>query len=181
MLWPATFRGAEFHVEVREFGSGRRIVTHEFAHRDIPYTEDLGRRARRFQVTGYLIGLDFIEQRRTLQAALEVEGPGPLLLPTMSVQRVLVDTYRITERRERGGYCDVDMTFVEAGDEISTNISTDTQSQTAQAADNASSTAETGATDVLNSQWPQQTPPVWPDAPQVFASSFEDRWSGIYQ
>jgi len=173
-LWPATFRGVEFHIEVREFNSGRRVVTHEFAHRDIPYTEDLGRRARHFQITAYLIGLDYSDQRNALQAALEVEGPGALLLPTMSVQQVLVDTYRFTERRERGGYCDVDITFVEAGQDITTAVTTDTQGQTQAAATDATNAAQNGATDALATAWqplPFQPPP-WPDAANTFANAF---------
>ena len=44
---PAKFRNARFHVESAVRESGRRIVSHEFPKRDVPYAEDMGRRAAR--------------------------------------------------------------------------------------------------------------------------------------
>ena len=54
-LMPAKFRGARFHVDTGVRESGRRIVPHEFPKRDVPYAEDMGRRAREFTVRGYII------------------------------------------------------------------------------------------------------------------------------
>ena len=45
---------------------GRRIVMHEFPKKDIGYPEDMGRRARRFSVRGYIINLP----RRDVRAAV---------------------------------------------------------------------------------------------------------------
>ena len=76
MLVPATFRLAPFHVDANSRTSGRRIVLHEFPKRDTPYAEDMGRSARRFPVTGYVIGPDYQIWRELLVLALEAEGPG---------------------------------------------------------------------------------------------------------
>jgi prophage DNA circulation protein len=137
-LYPATFRGAEFHVEVREKESGRRDVLHEFPHRDQPYSEDLGRRARRFSVNGYVIGPNYITLRDALIAALEVEGPASLVLPTQGQQQVQVDHYTVTERRERGGVAEFQMTFTEAGGPVSYSTNTATVAAVSDAATAAS-------------------------------------------
>src|SRR5215471_8324607 len=92
-LLPASFRGAMFHVDSGSKESGRRIVVHEFPKRDIPYAEDMGRRSMEFSVRGYCITFpvdtsvdlymrDYRLSRDALITALEMEGPGPLQLPT---------------------------------------------------------------------------------------------------
>ena len=52
---PARFRNARFHVDSAVRESGRRIVPHEYPKKDVPYAEDMGRRAREFTIRGYII------------------------------------------------------------------------------------------------------------------------------
>src|SRR5262245_37060365 len=54
-LQMASFKGAPFYVEQQGRSSGRRTVVHEYPKRDMPYAEDMGRHALRYQMTGYLI------------------------------------------------------------------------------------------------------------------------------
>jgi len=54
-LLPAMFDGCPFFVEAGSQSGGRRIVTHQFPKRDLPYSEDMGRRATEFQVRGYCV------------------------------------------------------------------------------------------------------------------------------
>lgn len=126
---PAKFRGARFHVETAVRESGRRIVNHEFPKRDIPYAEDMGRRAREFTVRGYIIvyprdvdggGNDlkkknYLEARDVLIKALEEDGPAELQLPLLGFMNVACTRYRITEENRTGGYCVFDMSFTEFG------------------------------------------------------------------
>ena len=119
---PASFRGAEFHIDVGGKASGRRTVSHEFPERDTPFTEDMGRRARRWSITGYIIGrldnpatANYITLRDALIAACEAYGPGSLVHPTLGATWVNCDTYSVSESRERGGMATFSMTFVEAG------------------------------------------------------------------
>lgn len=128
-LQPASFRGVKFHCEAGARESGRRTVTHEFPKKDLPYSEDMGRRAIEFTVRGYIIvypkelqgpGLElfsknYIPQRDRLAAALEKEGPGELQLPTSMPLKVVCQRYRLTEESKLGGYCTFDMTFTEFG------------------------------------------------------------------
>lgn len=131
-LQPASFKGAGFHVDVDVKASGRRTVFHQFPKRDIPYAEDMGRRGRHFTVTAYVISgpntTDYTFERDILIEALESEGPGLLVHPTMGVDLVQEDGFTVRETRERGGIAEFEINFVEAGEAPSTAVSTDTQS-----------------------------------------------------
>ena len=113
---------------------GRRIVNHEFPKRDVPYAEDMGRRAREFTVRGYLIVYpgsssymphpessplrdpNYLNQRDKLIKALEsTDGPAILQLPLLGALNVMCTRYRVTEEEKIGGYCVFDMTFTEFG------------------------------------------------------------------
>jgi len=115
----AAFRGVQFYVETDARQGGRRVALHEYPKRNTPYAEDMGRKAKRFLVQGYLIGPKYLEQKYRLVDALEKDGPGMLRLPLpyqMQDEKVMVMSYTVTEARERGGYCQVDMDFTEYGD-----------------------------------------------------------------
>jgi prophage DNA circulation protein len=144
-LQPASYNGVQFHVDVQARNSGRRIQTHEFPKRDVPWSEDMGRRAKRFPVTAYIIGTNYTAARDQLIAQLEKEGTGTLILPTgltnTQSRQVVCEGYTVVERREQGGYCTFDMNFVEAGQDIWSQASPDTQGAVNTAANNA-----TGAT-----------------------------------
>ncbi len=119
-LLPASFRGVEFHVELSTRASGRRTVVHEYPKRDLPYSEDMGRHAIRYAVTGYLIHGDFrlpdvTQQRIRLYQALEQEDAGTLMHPSLGPMLVMVERYSMTESKQKGGYFEFDMQFVEAG------------------------------------------------------------------
>lgn len=129
-LLPAHFDGCQFHVESGSMEGGRRIAMHEFPKKEKPYAEDMGRRATEFSVRGYVIVYphddpdgsllyrrNYQDARDVLQARLDRGGPGPLLLPTMPKQALLVvcSRYRMTEEDRLGGYCVFDMSFAERG------------------------------------------------------------------
>ena len=105
---------------------GRRIVTHEFPKKDIPYSEDMGKKATEFTVRGYIIqfvkdtGVDLYKRdytiaRNKLQERLDSGGYGTLQLPMMRPMVVVCNRYRMTEEDKLGGYCTFDMTFIEYG------------------------------------------------------------------
>jgi len=54
-LLPASFMGARFHCDTNTIESGRRFVEHEFPKKELPYAEDMGRRAKSFSLRGYII------------------------------------------------------------------------------------------------------------------------------
>jgi prophage DNA circulation protein len=126
-LLPASYKGAEFHVEAMTAEGGRRLVMHEFPKKERPYAEDMGRRASGFTVRGYLINFmsdtelplyqkNFLPARDRLRAALDEGGAGRLQLPSLPAVMVACDRYRLLEETRLGGYCTFDMTFVEQGE-----------------------------------------------------------------
>jgi len=139
----ASFKDQPFYVEQQGRSSGRRTVLHQYPKRDIPYAEDMGREALHYAITGYLIqaplkpysdtdtnyrGMprDYDVARDKLESKLMEKSPGRLLDPynpslNLSGYGVgfpllfMCEKYTITEARERGGYCTIEMSFVEAG------------------------------------------------------------------
>jgi prophage DNA circulation protein len=125
----ASFRDAQFYVDTAVRESARRVVLHEFPKRDVPYAEDMGRKARGFVVRGYCIAYvndtqfpndplkrkNYIPARDALIVALETDGPAILQLPLLGALNVACASYRVTEEDKFGGYCVFDMTFQEYG------------------------------------------------------------------
>ena len=136
-LQPAQFRDAFFHVEADSIESGRRVVVHEFPKKNVPYSEDMGRRAYEFTVRGYCIQFPYDNppdgsrggsqlQRRDYRIARDIlvreltsGEPGILFLPTYGGTQleitVICPRFRLMEEERVGGYCVFDMTFVELG------------------------------------------------------------------
>ena len=141
---PASFRGVIFHVETGSKAGGRRTVVHEYPKRvdNLPYSEDMGRQAWRYQFTGYLIykpagsggqvpGIpltaifgdnsslryNYTDQRDKLMTALDADDAGTLIHPVFAPGGILVmcERYTMSETRERGGYSTFEMAFVLAG------------------------------------------------------------------
>jgi prophage DNA circulation protein len=147
---PATFRGVEFKVDTGAKVSGRRGVLFEFPKRDEPYFEDMGRRARRWAITGYVIGQEYQGQADALERALTQLGPAMLVHPTMGTMRVAAESYTRGERKTEGGYATFDMTFVEAGSPMATRISENTQGLVDQMSSSASNAAVSALKKQLN-------------------------------
>jgi hypothetical protein len=128
-LIPAAFRGAEFHCETHSLESGRRMVQHEFPKRDLPYAEDMGHRAITWSVRGYCISYprdvpgsdlyqrDYRTARDELIQKLSDGQSGLLQVQTMPPFIMWCERFRVTEEEKFGGYCTIDMTFMEAGEQ----------------------------------------------------------------
>jgi prophage DNA circulation protein len=126
---PASFRNAPFFTEATSRDNGRRIITHEFPKKDIPYSEDMGRKAKSFTIRAYCItypmtldgdngslyNIDYRIVRDALLTALEAPGPATLVLSTLPSENVVVNRYRLTEEERFGGYCTFDIEFAEFG------------------------------------------------------------------
>ena len=144
-MLPASYGGAEFKVEVDTQGGGRRNVTHEFPKYDTPWTEDMGRKARSWRITGYCIGPFYLDDRDALIAVLDAEGPFTLVHPTLGEVQANAGEYFVTEVREKGGFAAFEMPFFEAGQQPDTAPTDDTQAQvSSQAASTNSTITSTG-------------------------------------
>lgn len=121
----ASFRGVPFYVDRARSDFGRKTVTHEFVDRDEPYSEDLGRSARLYSVSGYLIGDDYLEQRDRLLSACENQsGAGDLVHPYYGVVRVNCVRIRTADSIDELNMLRLNMQFAESGEEIFPQIST---------------------------------------------------------
>jgi prophage DNA circulation protein len=111
----AKFRTANFYVPNSENSGGRRGVVHEFPKRDLPYVEDMGRKARSFQLDAYVLGEDYFTLRDNLITALEKEGVGKLVHPYFGTLDVLCTNYSVRETVSEGRIARFTLTFVESG------------------------------------------------------------------
>jgi prophage DNA circulation protein len=117
-LLPASFRGVPFKVESAEGEHGRQTVRHDYPLRDQPFYEDMGRKAREFRITGFVVGDDYLEQLDALLGAIEEEGAGELVHPyrgTLSVQCLGCTT---NESSSEGRMARFTLAFGEAGAQI---------------------------------------------------------------
>lgn len=140
----ASFRGVEFHVESAESSHGRRQAVHEHAQRDVPYTEDLGRKARDFSLTGYLVGREYDVQRDRIIEVCEQAGPGVLVHPYRGEMTVVCRGLTVSESSEDGGMCRLTFTFLESGEASYPSTSIDRVNAISAAGNQVTAEAEQG-------------------------------------
>ena len=126
-LLAGSFREVPFVTESTDGEIGRRTALHEFPLRDKPYAEDLGRKARRFTMTIYVIGADYMSARDALIAAFEEPGPGKLIHPYLGEMFVTATEVRgPRESTREGGMARFSVTFAESGDKVFPKVTADT-------------------------------------------------------
>jgi prophage DNA circulation protein len=114
-LRPASFRGVRFLVDQVAVEGGRRGPDHEFPDREEPYAEDTGRKQRKWDFDGYLVGADYFAAKNKLITALEKKGSGDLIHPYYGKKKVVCRSFTVTETAGSGGFVKFSMKFVEAG------------------------------------------------------------------
>src|SRR5215216_9112 len=73
-LLDASFDGIPFLYKRSRTRVGRRIQVHEFAKRDDPFAEDLGKKARRYVLECFIIGDNYAAGRDAMMEAIEIGG-----------------------------------------------------------------------------------------------------------
>ena len=112
-----SFRGARFRLDSYQTQTGRRGDVREYPLRNIPQAEDLGRKARRFAFTAYILGDNWEAERDALLNACEADGLGLLVHPFHGEHRVLCENCTVSESRAGGTrYAAFELAFVEGGD-----------------------------------------------------------------
>lgn len=142
-LRAASFRGVAFHYAETGGEHGRRLARHEYPGRDLPFLEDLGRKAREHSLSAYVLGADHMDQARRLIEACEKPGPGTLIHPYLGELRVACTGCRQRYTTRDGGMAHFELSFVEAGDNRYPTIRTDTAAAVDAAADEALSAVKT--------------------------------------
>ena len=173
----ASFRGVPFFVESSDRSGGRRLVVHEYPLRDRPVVEDLGRRARVYPLTGYVVGDDYLEQRDKLIAALEEFGPGQLVHPYYrDTIRASCESFTTSESRDQGGQATFAIEFREVPEAKAPVVVNDLDSLTKDAATAALLTvvADLGTTYDVSGQSSTATASLAADV-RIIASGLRDQ------
>uniref|UniRef100_UPI0028ADAC78 DNA circularization protein n=1 Tax=Stutzerimonas nitrititolerans TaxID=2482751 RepID=UPI0028ADAC78 len=137
-----SYRGVEFHVERADTTGGRRWLVHEYPRRDVPYTEDMGRRAKEWRLSLFVAGDDYDRQRDKLIAALDAPGAATLVHPYLGTMSAVATDVRFSESTREGGVCVFEVTFTESGLQLEPATSVDTQRGVEKAADELEEEAE---------------------------------------
>lgn len=128
-LQKASFREIPFFVHSHSTNFGRRVISHEFPFGEKPFTEDLGKKQRAFNLDGFLIGEDYFAKRDKLIAACEQLGSGTLTHPYLGKMQVNCLSLSISENSQEGGYASLSFQFVESSDALTTVIDTDAKAK----------------------------------------------------
>lgn len=144
-LRPASFRGVPFYLDANSRTNGRRGFTYEFAKGDRSLDEDLGKRVTRVTVSAYVIGDDYDLNADDLEQALNQEGGGTLILPTLGRMFMRCEFGGRSERREEGGIARFEMAFVDARGSTAAVVGENTQANAMAAALDAGNASELSA------------------------------------
>ena len=118
LLEDAWWRGVPFKVIAARVKKGRRWAIHEYPYVDGGWPEDMGRALRTYAFSGYLIGDLAPVIQNLLDNAIETEGPGLLIHPTIGAQRVGLLSSATAVHRDHMRVIEVAFEFVEAGSSI---------------------------------------------------------------
>jgi prophage DNA circulation protein len=121
-----SFRGVPFLITSAPRQIGRRQEMHEYPGRDTPWTEDLGRSGRRWQIECFVIGPDYDLARNALEAALEKPGPGTLIHPYLGTLQASAGVATVVDSTAEGGMASFSIPFLEAGVDAQPSVTPDT-------------------------------------------------------
>ena len=111
-MLPASFRGVEFRVRSENQSTGgRRLIIHEYINANTIYAEDIGEIPPRFSVDAFVHGSDWLEKRDALIQALNVSGPGRLVLPSFGALEVYALKYSINQSQTSLGEVRFSLSF----------------------------------------------------------------------
>lgn len=111
------FRGAEFIVTSEDLEFGRRNLLHEYPLRDKAYVEDLGKKARQYNIQVTVMGEGWQQARDKLIDAIELPGNGTLLHPKYGSMTVSILNARMSESSRSHDKVTFTLTYVEAESE----------------------------------------------------------------
>lgn len=112
-LRPASFRGVPFEIVELGGSAGRRVVADELPESDeLPPTYDLGGVRPEYKIRGFVSGLDYLDKREAILAALNAPGPGELVHPWRGRLVVQVRAPVTWAHDSMGGACVIDFDCV---------------------------------------------------------------------
>lgn len=138
----AAYRGRPFYVTSDGYLAGRKSVVFEAPGEDLATFQDLGRRAREFEIDAIFIGEDYDIDRDAFLSEVENNPSGRLDHPRYGKRNVVIpDGVRVKETSDDGGMCVISFLAVEVGEEANLpNIGIDTRGNALAALDAATIT-----------------------------------------
>lgn len=151
VYYVASWKGLEFFCDSSTDEFGRRGDVYEYPlSNDVGY-KDMGRRARRFKVEGYLIGSEQVGISQQMANAAEDPEPDILSHPLFGDQRVACVTLAITaDYRKDKKRTKLAFEFVEANDSLAPFAAGKSIQEIYDAADNAAQLSQFGMTGQWN-------------------------------
>ncbi|WP_303847697.1 DNA circularization protein [Aeromonas sobria] len=138
----ASIRGVEFLLNTVDGKGGRRAIPREYPKRESGWTEDNGAILTNEQITGKLVGNDYLAKLRTLLDALNQPGTGEMVHPWWGVRTVQVGEVSHRLDNEEDGVAYVTFTVWEAGKRLFPAAAIDTAATLGNAADAAQGATE---------------------------------------
>ncbi|MDM5074695.1 DNA circularization protein [Aeromonas bestiarum] len=138
----ASIRGVEFLLNTVDGKGGRRAIPREYPKRESGWTEDNGAILTNEQITGKLVGNDYLAKLRTLLDALNQPGTGEMVHPWWGVRTVQVGEVSHRLDNEEDGVAYVTFTVWEAGKRLFPAAAIDTAATLGHAADAANGATE---------------------------------------
>ena len=112
-LLPAEFKKVPFLVRNEIMTeAGRRIVLHDYPNSNKRFVEDLGQIPKKFSVTAFVSGNDFMDKANKLEAALKEKGSGILFIPTFGSAEVYALPYKKDAAQSEVGEIKFELSFV---------------------------------------------------------------------
>ncbi len=112
----ASFKDVPFYLDSHDTSITRQIVVHSFPGSESHYSQDMGREPGGFQITAYIIGIDYDLERDRFMAACQSPGPGELVHPHLGVRLVHLRSVQVRESRSELQIARFEMILIEAGE-----------------------------------------------------------------
>ena len=116
----ASINGIEFFTNTKESEHGRRISLHTYPNKNIPYTEDFGRKTRVYSIRGYFVGDEYNSQMERLINEIEKkatpDNPLKFVHPNYGELNVICKNFRSSENKSNGRMISFTLDLLEIGD-----------------------------------------------------------------
>lgn len=173
----ASWRGIPFETEDSSSEYGQRLVVREYPYRQTPSTDALGRLARRFTLTAYVVGPNYDLDRDRLTAAAERGESGTLVHPELGALDVRLERCTVTERSTEQRRASLQLSFVESGEQVFPVAAVDAPSAATTQAQAAAAAAGARATVTLTAL---ESQPLWSRLEfDAFVASHSRRLSNV--
>lgn len=141
-MFEPSFRGVKFNVSQSEGEIGRRNVINEYPDRDDAESYDLGRKARSFTLTCFIVGNDYVDRRKALEEAFEKPGAGELVHPWRGPMNVTITSCRPSESIDQLSRQSWSVTFTQTANKSQPSVRPDTVAIVDAASDKAIAATE---------------------------------------